>query len=200
MDAVVLLLRGINVGGRNRLPMADLRALVGELGLVDAATYLQSGNVVGTPTGDRPAADVAAELAVAVADRLAADRGLTVPVIARTGGEWADVLAQNPFRADEDDPTRLHVTFLARAPDPDAVAALASVADPARADRYAAVGRHLYLHLPDGYADTPLQNAVLEKRLGTTATTRNWRTVVALGALAGSADHRGAPVASARGD
>lgn len=181
MDTVVLLLRGINVGGRNRVPMADLRALVADLGVDDVRTHLQSGNVVGTTaaSGDPDT------LAAALADRLQAERGLTVPVVARSGREWAEVLAGNPFRGDEDDPTRLHVTFLAAVPGPGRAGSLDDLVDPDRRDRFAVVGRHVYLHLPDGYADTPLQNAALEKRLGVTATTRNWRTVVALGELAG---------------
>ena len=177
MGSVVLLLRGINVGGRNRLPMADLRAIVGGLGLGDVRTHLQSGNVVATGTG--APAEHAAALAAALDDALS----LTVPVVGRSGDEWTALAAANPFAGDEDDPTRLHVTFLDGAPDPDRVAALRSRIDDSRGDRLAVVGSDVFLHLSAGYADTPFQNAVLEKQLGRVATTRNWRTVLALAEL-----------------
>lgn len=177
MGTVVLLLRSINVGGRNRLPMADLRALVGSLGLVDVRTHLQSGNVVASGPG--APADLAATLSAALRDELS----LTVPVVGRAGGEWSALVAANPFAGDEDDPTRLHVTFLDGVPEQDRVTALGSRVDRSRGDRFAVVGSEVFLHLPAGYADTPLQNAVLEKQLGRGATTRNWRTVLALEVL-----------------
>ena len=185
MGTVVLLLRGINVGGRNRLPMADLRAIVGTLGLEEVRTHLQSGNVVAAGPGSPPA--LAADLAAA----LLAELTLTVPVVGRSGQEWSALRSANPFVGDEDDPTRLHVTFLDGEPEPGRVAALASRVDGSRVggslvDRCAVVGADVFLHLAGGYADTPFQNAVLEKQLGRVATTRNWRTVLALSDLVAS--------------
>ncbi len=177
MDTFVLLLRGINVGGRNRLPMADLRSLVASVGFHDVATYLQSGNVVATGPGT--AVDAAARVAATIHDEL----GLTVPVVARSSGEWAAVLAQNPFQDLEDDPTKLHVTFLAAVPDAARVASLVAEADQFAPDRLVVVSAEVFLHCPSGYGRTPLQNMFLERRLGEVATTRNWRTVEALGEL-----------------
>ena len=181
VDTYLLLLRGINVGGRNRLPMADLRALVSDLGHGDVRTHLQSGNVVCTGTG-RPE-EVADALSTAIRDQLS----LAVPVVARKADQWAAIVGGNPFVGDEDDPKRLHVTFLAAQPAPDKVAGLLAQAE-AEAfapDRLAVVGQDVYLHIPGSYADSPLQNGVLEKRLGQVCTTRNWRTVTALAELAG---------------
>lgn len=175
----LLLLRGINVGGRNRLPMADLRALTTALGFEDVITYLQSGNLVCTGTG--PAGDAA----VRVADSLRDELSLTVPVVARTSGDWAEVLAGNPFTSDEEDPKKLHVTFLDGVPDADQVAGLDAEAGSFAPDRLAIAGADVYLHFPGGYADTPLQNAFLERRLGRVATTRNWRTVTVLAGMVG---------------
>jgi len=181
VDTYLLLLRGINVGGANRLPMADLRALAVALGFGDVATHLQSGNLVCTGTG--PAVDVAERVAGAIT----AEFGLTVPVVARTAADWADVMAGNPFTVVEDDPKKLHVTFLAGVPDPGRVAALEAEAGSFAPDRLTVSGPDVYLHFPGGYADTRLQNTFLERRLGRVATTRNWRTVAALAGLAGLA-------------
>jgi uncharacterized protein (DUF1697 family) len=179
----VLLLRGINVGGRNRLPMADLRALVASLGPGDVSTHLQSGNVVWRATG------TSAGTAAAVADRVATavheELGLAVPVVARTAREWSAVVAGHPFEGLEDDPKRLHVTFLSGVPEPDRVARLEAEAEAFAPDQIAVNGADVFLHVPASYADTPLQNAFLERRLDRVATTRNWRTVLALADLAG---------------
>jgi len=161
--------------------MADLRALVSGLGHGDVRTHLQSGNVVCTGTGRADA--VADAVSAAIRDQLS----LTVPVVARRAGEWAAIVDGNPFVGDEDDPKRLHVTFLAAPPEPDKVGALTAQeqADAFAPDRFAVVGPDVYLHIPGSYADSPLQNGVLEKRLGRVCTTRNWRTVTALAELAG---------------
>ena len=177
MDTFVLLLRGINVGGRNRLPMADLRTLLTSAGFSDVVTYLQSGNVVATGSG--LVADVSARVSAAIHD----DLGLVVPVVARSSREWAGVIDGNPFTELDDDPTKLHVTFLSEVPDPDRVAALLAESDQFSPDRLAVVGAGVFLHCPSGYGRTPLNNTFLERRLGQVATTRNWRTVEALGAL-----------------
>jgi uncharacterized protein (DUF1697 family) len=158
--------------------MGDLRALVSDLGYGDVRTHLQSGNVVCTGTG-RP--DVVGDaVSAAILDQLS----LTVPVVARSAGEWATMVGHNPFIGDEDDPKRLHVTFLAGRPEPDRIAGIEAQAEEFAPDRFAVVGPDVYLHIPDSYADSRLQNGLLEKRLGQVCTTRNWRTIIALAELA----------------
>ena len=88
---VIALLRGINVGGHNKLPMAQLREIAASIGLADVQTYIQSGNLVGSTDGDPVA------VGPALAEAITSATGLTVPVIVRTGGEWAEVVAANPF-------------------------------------------------------------------------------------------------------
>jgi len=180
----VALLRGINVGGRNRLPMADLRGLVADLGFGDVSTYLQSGNVVFTGTG-RPAA-----VGRAIEARISADLALTVPVVVRSATELADVVARCPFAGGSVDPKTVHITFAAAPPDPARLGRLAAGA-PYGHDRYEVSGSEVFLLCPGGYGDTKLTNTFLERQLGVGATTRNWRTVTALAGLAGGA---GGPV------
>jgi len=167
----VALLRGVNVGGRNRLDMAQLRALVASLGASDVTTYIQSGNVVFT--GDP-------EVAAQLRDRIVEQFGLDLVVVLRTAEELAAVVANNPFpRAD---PATLHVGFMSAPPSEQRLATL----DTERflPATFSLRGRELYLHLPAGMGQTTLP-AYLERMLKTPTTARNWRTLLALTALAG---------------
>jgi uncharacterized protein (DUF1697 family) len=174
---VVALLRGVNLGPSRRLRMADLREVVTAHGHGDVATYLQSGNVVFTPAAGRSdrAEDLAAGLSAAIAEQL----GLRTDVVVRTGAEMAAVVAATPY--DRDDPTKLAVTFLDRPADPAAFAALdlASFAP----EGLTVHGRELYLDLPFGQGRSKLMEALGRGPMAAaagTATTRNWRTVLAL--------------------
>ncbi len=171
----VALLRGINVAGANKIGMADLRQLFTGLGHQQARTYLQSGNVV-FGSGEDPAI-----LAAGIETAIAAELGLTVTVLLRSGGELADVLACNPYLGREDNPARLPVTFLARLPEPGRDAGL--LIPPGETAVLSRVGQEVYLHCPDGYGRTKLSNAYIERKLGVAATTRNWKSVTALHAL-----------------
>ncbi|MFI5485607.1 DUF1697 domain-containing protein [Micromonospora echinaurantiaca] len=177
MHRYVALLRGVNVGGV-KVAMADLRRLVTDLGHADVRTYLQSGNVVfGSDVRD------AERLARGIEQAIAGELGLTVPVLVRSGRELAAVAGGNPYAGREDDPTRLLVAFLATAPKPSAVDALAVPGGENVA--FTVTGREVYLHFPDGgYGRSKFTNTYLEKQLGVVATTRNWRSVRALAELA----------------
>ena len=169
----VALLRGINVGGKNRLAMADLAAICRAAGCQDVVTYIQSGNVVFTADPE-----VAATLAGVVTARIAADFGLRVPVILRSIAEVESVVESNPLIAGGLPVDLLHVMFLADQPTPDRL----SLLDPERSplDTYRLVGREVYLHLPNGVAGSKLTNAYVDSKLGTISTSRNWRTVIKL--------------------
>lgn len=167
-----LLLRGINLGARNRLGMADLRRVVEELGHDDAITYMQSGNVVVTadPT------QVGQSLEVALRRELE----LAVRVFVRTAQELQRVVAANPFPARESAPKLLHVAFLDQAPDP---AALERVGLRHGDDRIALGERELYLDYTVNVHQSPLSRPL--SRLKQPMTMRNWATVTALSKLAG---------------
>lgn len=180
---LVALLRGINVGGRRRIRMAELRQVLGQVGLDGVETLLQSGNVV--VEGSDPEA-VAATIRRAIGETF----GLEVGVLTRTAEDLEAVAERNPFpEAAEDDPKRLHVVFLSEAPDPDTFAEL----DPVRADddELALRGRELYVHYGEaGAGRSPLDLARLERALGLTATARNWNTVLRLVDAAGTPGDR----------
>lgn len=163
---VVGLLRGINVGGRNRLKMADLRAAVESLGHTEVETYLQSGNVVFA------VGDVHDRLGDEIAERLRDRCEVDVRVLIRTGDEMAAIVAANPY--DRDDPTKVVVTFLptdAVAPDLDL--------DAFAPEHLTVNGREVYLDLPNGQGRSRL-TAALAKLDDGVSTSRNWRTVLAL--------------------
>lgn len=169
MAAYVALLRGINVGGKNKLPMAGLREMLTGLGHEDVVTYIQSGNVV-LKSGSKPAV-----VAKEITDGINAEFGLQVPVVVRTRAELEQVVAGNPYLAAGADPATLHVMFLAAKPTAAAIAKL----DPDRCppDEFTVRGREIFMHLPNGMGRTKLTNDYFEKRLGVAGTARNWKTV-----------------------
>lgn len=167
------LLRGINVGGKNKLPMRELAAIFAENGCANLRTFIQSGNVVFTASGD-----CVRHLADRVTQQIAARFGFRSPVLVRTADELRRIVAQNPFLRRGGNEAALHVAFLADKPDPPRVAAL----DPQRSpgDSFELRGWEVYLYLPNGVARTKLTNAYLDATLATTSTLRNWRTVLSL--------------------
>jgi uncharacterized protein (DUF1697 family) len=173
VDVHVALLRGINLGGKNRLPMKDLAAMFTDAGCGSVTTYIQSGNALFQASSGL-ARRIPALIEKAIAERF----GYQVPVVTRTGGDLLRIVRGNPFlRAGADEGT-LHVAFLAGAP----AAARVKALDPERSppDGFAVRGREIYLHCPKGFARTKLTNAYFDSKLGTMSTVRNWRTVLKL--------------------
>ncbi|MFN2569485.1 MAG: DUF1697 domain-containing protein, partial [Candidatus Dormibacteria bacterium] len=173
---MVALLRGINVGGNNMIPMARLRELMEGLGFDGIQTLLQSGNVVFTSTSSP---DVAATL---IEEQLISQLGLRVRVFVRDGTELATLVDGNPLADVAVDPARYLVTFLSAKPDPDL---LAGIDAQSFAPEIFRVGRReIFVWSPYGIRELRLNYAFWEKRLGVTATARNWNTVTKLRALA----------------
>jgi uncharacterized protein (DUF1697 family) len=200
----VALLRGINVGGKNKLPMGELASMFVEAGGTQVTTYIQSGNVV-----FRAAASVAEQIVRAVSRKIADRFNFEPPIILRSAVELQNMVTSNPFlsasRAGKGAAARaivngtgakargrsqtaggskldlertLHVAFLADRPDKGRIAAM----DPNRSpgDSFEVRGQEVFLHLPNGVAKTKLTNEYLDRTLGTTSTLRNWRTVLKL--------------------
>ncbi|MEV0086364.1 DUF1697 domain-containing protein [Saccharopolyspora sp. NPDC050642] len=177
MHTYIALLRAVNLAGRGRVAMADLRDLVTAAGHGDVATYLQSGNVVFT--SDRTDPEV---LSADLRQRLAGELGVDTQVLVRTGTEITGIAAHQPFQEAQPDHAKLHVAFLAAEPDPGRAAQL-TVPDGAPEELHLA-GREVYLHYPAGAGRSRLTAAYLEKWLGVGVTARNWKTVTALAGLA----------------
>jgi uncharacterized protein (DUF1697 family) len=174
MATFVALLRAVNVSGQNKVPMAELRATMAAADYGDVQTYLQSGNVVFEAPGDD-----ATLQAAAVRDLIEQAFGLDVRVLVLTATELARVVAANPFLPAAD-VKHLHATFLDAPVSESAFGGLTLAAQPGEHAALAASGRVVYLQLPNGYGRTKLNNGYFERRLGAAATTRNWRTVLAL--------------------
>jgi uncharacterized protein (DUF1697 family) len=141
-------------------------------------TFIQSGNVVFKSRSKSSAA-----VTRGIEERIARDLGLDVAVLLRTKDELARVVSGNPFLRTKADRSKLHVTFLAEAPDAELVRAAAEV--DAGKDEMRVRGRDVFLSCPGGYGNTKLSGTFIEKRLRTVATTRNWNTVTKLLELAG---------------
>jgi uncharacterized protein (DUF1697 family) len=167
------LLRGINLGPKNKIPMPDLGRMFEEAKCENVRTYIQSGNVV-FEAGPR----VAAKLPKAITDRIAKCFGYRVPVILRTAEEMREVVDNNPFLNQGNSENALHVMFLANLPEPAAIASL----DPDRSppDRFIIRRREVYLLFPQGLSRSKLTTSYFDSNLRTTGTVRGWRTVTNL--------------------
>jgi uncharacterized protein (DUF1697 family) len=174
MSAFAAMLRGINVGGQKRLPMDTLRLIFEELGFNKVGTYVQSGNVVfESDEQDR------SQLAQRIEAQIEQTCGYPVLVFIRKAEELKRVVADNPFVKDRnEDPSKLHVTFLYQAPVETVWSALAPPKD--IADEFSRGELAIYLFCPNGYAKTKLSNSFFERKLGMAVTTRNWNTVNAI--------------------
>jgi uncharacterized protein (DUF1697 family) len=170
---LVALLRGINVGGKNILPMKDLVAIFVAAGCTNVQTYIQSGNVIFTAS-----ASVSARLPAILTARINKRFGYQVPVILRSANQLGKIIRNNPFLKAGAPENTLHVMFLAGLPAPQRVASL----DPQRCpgDSFHLSGQEVFLHLPNGAGKSKLTNAWFDSRLATIGTTRNWRTALKL--------------------
>jgi uncharacterized protein (DUF1697 family) len=167
----VALLRGVNLGGKNCVPMKELAEIFANAGCADVRTYIQSGNVV-----FRATRALAESLPPRITEQIAKRFGCQIPVVLRTAEQLAAAVRNNPFR--EVPQEALHVYFLAGLPDASRLAQL----DPNRSkpDAFVVHGREIYLHLPNGIGRSKLTNAYFDSKLATTSTARNWRTTLKL--------------------
>jgi uncharacterized protein (DUF1697 family) len=168
-------LRGINVGGHNRIAMADLRALVTDLGYPDVTTHLQSGNVLYT------AKVSPVKAAKAISAAIEATLGLRIPVVCRTRDELAATVANDPMGSVAHDPSRYLIVFMDQAPSAEALARLAAVE--AGTDVVTLAGRDLYVWMPESLRNSPVAAALQRGVLKVTWTGRNWRTVTKVAEL-----------------
>ena len=180
MPVHIALVRAINVGGHNPVSMAELRDLVARLGLREVRSLLQTGNLV-FRSGARKSGPLETLLEAEAAKRL----HLQTDFFVRSADEWAAIMGRNPFRAEaERNPGRLLVIFLKAAAAPADVEVLRAAItgrEVVQTD-----GREAYVVYPDGVGRSKLTTALMERKLRTRGTARNWNTVAKLGALAAS--------------
>lgn len=169
----VALLRGINVGGKHRMPMATLRELFVAAGASEVETYIQSGNVVYTASSS-----LAKTLPKQVGAAIVETFGFDAPIVSRTATDLREVAQAHPFADRVPEEKLLMVAFLDRTPAADKIAAL----DPNRSpgDLLEVRGQHVYLGFPNGSGRSKLDANWLDRSLGAVGTWRNWRTVQAL--------------------
>jgi uncharacterized protein (DUF1697 family) len=172
MARLIVLMRGVNLAGRNRVAMAELREGLEESGFENVSTYVQSGNVVLSSKASPKRVRTDAE-------RLIADRfGLDIKVVVRTRAELAAVVQRNPLGKVAKNPKLYQVTFLERAPEAEVVRKLEEAA--AGREKVVHIGSELYAWHPDGVGRSKLAALMSGKGLGVTATARNWTTVTRL--------------------
>jgi uncharacterized protein (DUF1697 family) len=177
MSSHVALLRGINVGGAKKIAMSALLGLLKDLGFDEGKSLLQSGNLIFRADGKK-AAELEHLLETEAHKRLA----LQTDFMVRTEAEWAKIIARNPFPEEaKTDPSHLVVVFLKESPSKAAAEALRKAITGPELVRFD--GRQAYVTYPDGIGRSRLTNTLIETKLGTRGTARNWNTVLKIATL-----------------
>ena len=176
MSTFVALLRGINVGGKNILPMKEFRALLTKLGCEDVATYIQSGNAVFTYGGN------SAKLPESIASAIESGFGFRPSIMVLAANEFNAIAAANPFSAEVSELKYLHIWFTQESAENANTERLDEIAS--AGERFLLTDSAFYLHAPNGIGRSKLASEV-EKYLGVPATARNCRTVSKIGEMLG---------------
>lgn len=173
----VALLRGINVGGKNMIKMAELRTMFEALGFSAVATYVNSGNIAFDAPGAANPDKLRSKIKAAVSERF----GLTIPVVIRKQSEIAKIVTAAPFADRTEDPKLVHIVFIDSELTDDHITKLRDASS--AGEEFARVGRDLAAYLPRGVLDSVLGRSFLENKLKLQVTARNWRTVKAIAEL-----------------
>jgi uncharacterized protein (DUF1697 family) len=177
MTTYIALLRGINMGGHNKIAMADLRDFVSALGFDDVRTVLQSGNIVFRGRTRAPSS-----LEKLFETETAKRFGIDTRVMVRSAAEWEKIVAGNPFPDEaKSDPAHLAVVFLKDKPARKYLDVLKACIT--GREYFHASGRELYAVYPDGFAGSKFTMPLIDSKLGTRGTARNWNTVLKLAGL-----------------
>jgi uncharacterized protein (DUF1697 family) len=168
----IAILRGINVGGKRKIIMAELRALLESIHLKNVNTYIQSGNIVFEHNKTANS-----ELEELISNTIKTKYGFDVPCIVRTAAEWQRAIDENPF-ANDHEVDQLHLTFLKELPANEKIEAIAD--HDFSPDSFQVINQNVYLLVLGKYHKTKLSNQFFESKLKVEATTRNWKTVMKL--------------------
>ncbi len=173
MTKYIAILRGINVGGKRKILMADLKELFIEIGFADIQTYIQSGNVI----FNTKRKDDNIELANKIEQSIAKNYDFKVPVIVRNVEELNEAISNNPF-FEKNDIERLHLTFLKEVPETEKLDKIKTY--DYSPDKFEIKDKNVFVYCSGKYSDSKLTNKFFESKLKVLATTRNWKTVLKL--------------------
>ncbi len=174
METYISILRGINVSGQKKIKMADLKSLYENMGFQDVQTYIQSGNVI-FKTNITKKNEIRQKIQLKIKEHY----NFSVPVLILNIGELNAVFLNNPFlNKRKEDISKLHVTFLDEKPKVELVREIENLQS--ASDEFIVSEKTIYVFCPNGYGRTKLNNTFFEKKLKTTATTRNWKTICKL--------------------
>ena len=181
MTRYIALLRGINLGGKRKILMADLKQLFNNLQYFDVTTYIQTGNVIFNANHKEDSVKIADKIGRSISS----EYGFEVPVIIRTADELNELISKNPFFGKGDiDIERLHLTLLKNIPDSEALEHIKTY--DFAPDKFKIIGKSVFIYCSKQYRDTKLGNNFFENKLKVKATTRNWKTVLKLSELSDS--------------
>ncbi len=170
MKTYIIILRGINVSGKNKLPMQELRELLNQLQFKDVQTYIQSGNIILKSEENK------ISIAKKIKEGIENQFGYDVPVLVKEIEEWKNAIENNPYKNVEE--KQQYFTFLSEKPE------IETVEVNAKEDEYEIIDDVVYVNAVGGYGKTKLNNNFFEKKLKVTATTRNLKTTLKLLTLA----------------
>lgn len=172
---MIALLRGINVSGRNKILMAELRTLFVEMGFSDVSTYIQSGNIVFKAEDSVSLSEIENSIQQGILQQF----GFEVPVIIKSDEYWEKLMALNPFSEESsDNPEKLYVTFLKESAKTKYLEELQKF--DFQPDKFIVIEKTVFVFYATNYSDSKLNNTLLENKLKVQATTRNWKTVLKL--------------------
>ena len=178
MTKHIALLRGINVGGKRKVLMADLKILFSKLGYTNCITYIQSGNIIFDTDGQKNNSQLAETIQKAILDHYQ----LKVPVMVRKLNEWMQTIKENPFFNNSSiSIDRLHLTLLDKNPEEELISKLRTM--DLGSDEFVVIGQDVFICCEGKYSQSKLTNTLFEKKLDCQATTRNWKTVLKLSEL-----------------
>ncbi|PWH86176.1 DUF1697 domain-containing protein [Brumimicrobium oceani] len=172
MEKKIAILRGINVGGKRKILMTDLKSMLVEIGIMNAKTYIQSGNVIFESELKN------LELSLQIESEILKKFGFDVPVIIKTRAELKAAISSNPFFTSDADMSKLHLTFLNKKPSEKDIESLRSF--DSKEDQFEIQGENIFIFCEGKYHQSKLTNNFFEKKLKVGATTRNWKTVLKL--------------------
>jgi uncharacterized protein (DUF1697 family) len=161
--------------GHNSIKMTDLAEMFIKMGIKDAETYIQSGNVIFSDTGSIPLPALSGNIEQAILERF----NYIIPAIVRTNQELIEVFSSNPFLEEADfDPSKMAVLFLHDKPSDTQIKKVADIDYPP--DKFRIIGKEIFIYCPNGFGRTKLYTNFFEKKMGVTGTARNWKTITTI--------------------